>query len=285
YTIQMLSKKPIKKAAVSREGIVNIRPVHGDPTRLLLAGQAADTTRLELVDEDDKRENYEVIVQRDLENLRTQLRRAVPAGSIIPTAINESTVVLSGYVTRTSDATIVQQVAEGLGFRVINDVKVGGVQQVQLDVVVAIVSRSEFRRMAFDFLVNSQNFFFANVTSGAAANPGTIGTGGALSVAANGLTNGVGGPNGAPTNVLFGVLHNGYNLLGFLQALREENVLKLMAEPRLVTLSGRPASFLSGGEQAVPVPAGLGQVGVQFEEFGTRLNFLPIVLGNGKIHL
>src|SRR5262249_53913336 len=48
---------------------------------------------------------------------------------------------------------------------------------------------------------------------------------------------------------------------------------------------GRPASFLSGGEQAIPVPAGLGQVGVQFEEFGTRVNLLPIVLGNGKIHL
>ena len=52
-----------------------------------------------------------------------------------------------------------------------------------------------------------------------------------------------------------------------------------------MTLSGNPASFLDGGEQAVPVPAGLGQVGVQFEEFGTRLNFLPIVLGNGRIHL
>src|SRR5262249_35136129 len=73
--------------------------------------------------------------------------------------------------------------------------------------------------------------------------------------------------------------------LAFLQALKDENLAKLLAEPRLVTLSGRPASFLSGGEQAIPVPAGLGQVGVQFEEFGTRLNFLPIVLGNGRIHL
>jgi pilus assembly protein CpaC len=52
-----------------------------------------------------------------------------------------------------------------------------------------------------------------------------------------------------------------------------------------MTLSGRTASLLDGGEQAIPVPAGLGQVGTQFEEFGTRLNFLPIVLGNGKIHL
>jgi pilus assembly protein CpaC len=67
--------------------------------------------------------------------------------------------------------------------------------------------------------------------------------------------------------------------------LRDEEVTKLLAEPRLVTISGKPASFLSGGEQAVPVPAGLGQVGVQFEEFGTRLNFLPIVMGDGRIHL
>src|SRR5262249_29061127 len=73
--------------------------------------------------------------------------------------------------------------------------------------------------------------------------------------------------------------------LGFLQALENEGLVKLLAQPRLVTLSGNPASFLDGGEQAVPVPAGLGQVGVQFEEFGTRLNFLPIVLGNGRIHL
>ena len=49
--------------------------------------------------------------------------------------------------------------------------------------------------------------------------------------------------------------------------------------------SDRQGSFLDGGEQAIPVPAGLGQIGVQFEEFGTRLNFLPIVMGNGKIHL
>src|SRR5262249_24493131 len=43
--------------------------------------------------------------------------------------------------------------------------------------------------------------------------------------------------------------------------------------------------FLDGGEQAIPVPAGLGQVGVQFEEFGTRLSFVPIVIGDGRIRL
>jgi Flp pilus assembly secretin CpaC len=75
------------------------------------------------------------------------------------------------------------------------------------------------------------------------------------------------------------------NFRGVMEALRKLNQVKLVAEPRLVTLSGRPASFLSGGEQAVPVFDGSGQVGVQFEEFGIRLNFVPTVLGNGKIHL
>src|SRR5262249_26735831 len=126
---------------------------------------------------------------------------------------------------------------------------------------------------------------FASATSGALVAPTSIGTAGALSTAGLGLTGTVGSPNGVPTNILFGVLRNNFNFLGFLQALREDNLLKVMAEPKLIAMSGQPASFLSGGEQAVPVPAGLGQVGVQFEEFGTRLNFLPIVLGNGRIHL
>jgi Flp pilus assembly secretin CpaC len=77
--------------------------------------------------------------------------------------------------------------------------------------------------------------------------------------------------------------HERRAFLGFLSALKQGGLAKILAEPRLVTLNGRPASFLSGGAQAV---AGPGQVGgVQFEEFGTRVNFLPIVLGNGKVRL
>jgi pilus assembly protein CpaC len=72
---------------------------------------------------------------------------------------------------------------------------------------------------------------------------------------------------------------------GFLQALRDENLAKILAQPKLVTLSGRSATLLSGGEQAIPEAAGLGSISVKFEPFGTKLSFLPIVLGDGKIHL
>src|SRR5262249_50366629 len=86
-------------------------------------------------------------------------------------------------------------------------------------------------------------------------------------------------------NIFLGAIKDSGGFIGFLQALETQGLAKVLAEPRLVTLSGRQASLLDGGEQAIPVPAGLGQIGVQFEEFGTRLNFVPIVLGNGKIHL
>jgi Flp pilus assembly secretin CpaC len=69
-----------------------------------------------------------------------------------------------------------------------------------------------------------------------------------------------------------------------LRILRDLGLVKTLSEPRVVTLSGRPASSLTGGEAAIPVPAGRGPVGVQFVEFGTRLNFLPIVRGD-KIYL
>jgi pilus assembly protein CpaC len=183
-------------------------------------------------------------------------------------------------VDKVEDADVVLRVAQSLGVQVINAMRVGGVQQVQLDVVVASVTRSENRSIGFDFLTNSRNFFFASTVAQAVAEPASVGAGGAFSVAPALL-----GTPAATSNVLFGVVHDGWGFLGFLNALRQEGVAKFIAEPRLVTKSGRPASFLVGGEQAIPVPAGLGQIGVQFEEFGTRLNFLPVVLGNGRIHL
>ncbi len=283
--LKMKSGKPIKTVTVPVPDVIQVRTMVGDPTMVLVTGQNPNVTRIELEDVDGNKETHEVIVQLDIEYLRTQLRRVVPTANIIPIPTSSNSVTLTGYVAHAEDLNVVQQVAASFGgMNVINALRVGGPQQVQVDVIVASVSRSEFRRMAFNFLVNSKNTFFASTVGQATVNPQIIGTGGTFSVAP-GLQGAVGSPNGAPDNIFGGILHSGWGLLYFLQALRDENVLKTLAEPRVVTMSGRPASFLSGGEQAIPVPAGLGQVGVQFEEFGTRLNLLPIVLGNGKIHL
>jgi Flp pilus assembly secretin CpaC len=124
------------------------------------------------------------------------------------------------------------------------------VSQVQLDVVVARVARGKTRALGLENLPNCR---MTLATENAALRGGVLGS--------------------------------SADLLARLHALEKKNLAKVLAQPKLITLSGNPANFLDGGEQAVPIPEGLGSVGVQFEEFGTRLNFLPIVLGNGKIHL
>ena len=254
-----------------------------------MTGQDAGITHLELTDVDGKTETFDIIVQADVEFLRIQLKRMFPTANITPVPISNNFIIPArrrSTTSRTWPARLNLAATAFPGVTFINELTVAGDQQVQLCVTVAQVSRSELRSMAFDFLTDSKNFFFGSTVGGAVAQPAAVGIG-----SSNLNVTGLGGQvlSGVPgcqrANLLFGVIHNRWGFLGFLQALRTEGVVKSLNEPTVTTMSGRPASFLVGGEQAIPVPAGLGQVGVQFEEFGTRLNFVPIVLGNGKIHL
>jgi pilus assembly protein CpaC len=282
--LQMKNKRAIKTVVNPKENVVSIRAVAGDPTTILITGQQPDVTTIELTDVNDVKETYEVIVQLDVEYLRTLLRRTVPTANVTPIPSSNNAVILTGTVTRAEDVSIIMSVAQSIGgIQVINGMRVGGVQQVQLDVLVASVSRSLDRSIGFDGEINSKNSFFGSFVSQNATLPTTIGTGGQLSIYPNG---GLPGTPAGSSNFLFGVLHSGWGMLGFLQALKTEGVAKFITQPSLVTLSGRPATFLVGGDQAVPVVGGIGgATGVQFEPFGTQLTFLPVVLGNGKIYI
>ncbi len=75
----------------------------------------------------------------------------------------------------------------------------------------------------------------------------------------------------------------------FLQALRQNNLIRVLAEPNLVTSSGQQADFLAGGEFPIPVPqagtSGAAAITIEYKDFGVRLSFVPVVLGDGKIRL
>jgi pilus assembly protein CpaC len=81
------------------------------------------------------------------------------------------------------------------------------------------------------------------------------------------------------------------NLAVFIQALQENNLLEILAEPNLLTESGKEASFLAGGQFPYPVLQSVGSgttgsaITIQFKEFGVRLNFLPTLSPDGVIHL
>jgi pilus assembly protein CpaC len=257
---------------VSREDVLGVRIDPNDPGKLLLTGKAAGLSQLTLVFKEAPRRVYDVIVQPDLNLLRTLIKRTVPTAAVDVQPGIGNVIVMSGYVTSPQDADIVTRlVASAVGNvnNVINAVQVGGGQHVQIDVVVASVDRTAIRQRGFDFFIGGTTANFASIVSGLITGTGTVGGLPTVSQAAN---------------LQLGIVPTPF--LGALQALRRENIAKFIAEPRVVTQSGRPAFFRAGGQQAIISPtSGITGPGVQLQPFGTELEVLPIVYGNGQIWL
>lgn len=286
--LRMSKKQLVGRAESDKPDVVAIGQALADQSGVILRGVAPGIARVTLTSLDGKEtEVYEVLVQTDVELLRSVLARAVPTANVIPIPGGGNTIILTGWVARSEDVQTIMDVARtftgaGVGAAsIVNALKVGGVMQVQLDVVVARVARSELRRMGFDWHSDGQRHFLTSAPSGLFQDP-SIGS----------ITGGGDQPLQIPNQIItapsafLGIFTADQLFFFFLQALRDNNLAKVLAEPRLVTLSGKPADFVAGGEQAVPVVSGLGgTAGVQFVPFGTLLSFLPIVLGNGKIYL
>ena len=285
--LQMKSKKLIKQVFNEKPNVVFVESDAANPAYLILRGQQQGTSRLELTDADNAKETYEVVVQTDLDLLRNILKRAVPTANVdvIPFGVG---VVLTGTVARADDVDTILRIAGtvlGTGpLSVVNALTVGGVHQVQLDVTVARVDRTKLRQRGFNFIVNGTTVSAGSVLGGL-----TSSSSGSSSSSSSTASVGIipSAASAAPTsaaNIVFGIIPAQFQ--GILQALKTENLAKLIAEPKLVTQSGRPARFLSGGQQATLGPSsGINGPGVVYQDIGTELEFLPIVYGNGKIYL
>jgi pilus assembly protein CpaC len=283
--LSMSTKKNIANVFLSGDGVAQVT---GGvvPNEVVIRGVAAGAVRLELTDVDGKKENYEIIVQFDVQYVRSLLNRAVPTANIDIIPLLNNAFILTGWVGKVEDVAIVNSIATqmiGAQSRVINAIQVGGVMQVQLDVTVASVNRSEARRRGFSFSVNGKTVVGGSILSGLVTVPSQAAVAPPIGLQIGGLGAApVGPPNGA--NIAFGVIPWGFQFL--LQALRDESVAKVLAEPKVVTMSGRPAHFLSGGQQAVLSAQGsIGGPGVDFKDVGTEIDVLPVVLGNGRIYL
>jgi pilus assembly protein CpaC len=85
---------------------------------------------------------------------------------------------------------------------------------------------------------------------------------------------------------LFGAFKtNNVNIQALVDALNQEGLLTVLAEPNLVALSGQTASFLAGGEFPIPVSQTNGAISVEFKQFGVKLDFTPTVLNDHRISL
>jgi pilus assembly protein CpaC len=86
-------------------------------------------------------------------------------------------------------------------------------------------------------------------------------------------------------NALIRFNAGGATWTGFIDALKTDGLVKVLAEPTLIALSGNEASFLAGGQFPVPVPQGLGTVAIEYKDFGVMLKFTPTVLADNKINI
>lgn len=245
------------------------------PHRIRLHAENPGVTSLKLIDEFDSVFEVEVFVEPDTRELQAYLERLFPGTAVEVVGLRDG-VVLRGWVTDPVQIPQIITVAEQFYPTVNNQMNVGGVSQIQLHVKVMEVQRSKMRELGFNFLALGQNYAVAST-------PGSI-------VNLTELSSPIGGPVGATTTfgdseLTFAITGSRNIFNGFLKALQTESLAKVLAEPTLVTTSGRPASMLSGGEFPVLVPQGVGATTIEWREFGVRMEAVPIVLGNGRLRL
>tara|TARA_R110002111_G_scaffold262504_1_gene338949 strand:- start:130498 stop:132276 length:1779 start_codon:yes stop_codon:yes gene_type:complete len=249
------------------------------PNEIRVQALVPGVTTLVITDENKKVFTVETFVSGDARHLQAYLRELFPRSSVNAIKVQDS-VVLRGWVTEPEAITEMVEIAEQFFPNgVLNQMKLAGVQQVLLKVKIMEVQRSKIRQLGV-------NWLFLNQSSYIYSTPGTL-------VPITGITVPFGGPPAlsasqnliSGTSLGFGLVDSSNIFQAFIEALKKEALLKILAEPELVTTSGRPANLLSGGEFPILVPQSLGTVTIEWREFGVRMEAVPIVLGNGRLRL
>jgi pilus assembly protein CpaC len=233
---------------------------------------------------------YDITVEPDISEILQQLRAAFP-GEQIEVSSSRDSIVLTGVVSDVEVAKQAGAIAAARTKSVVNllQAPVADNPQVMLQVKFATVDRTALSQLGVNlFSINNaligvsttQQFAFPRIGQ-LQFSPGPDGEPvlGNQQVTASDLLN------------LF-AFRPDINVGATLRLLQSKNLLEILAEPNLVTVSGREASFLAGGEFPFPVISTTGGgaqtvpvVTIQFRPFGVRLFFTPTVGPNGLIHL
>jgi pilus assembly protein CpaC len=259
--------KPIPQAQVNNPEVIRLTPL--SPTQIQIAALKPGVTQVNLWGKDGKIYSIDVLVVGDARQLDEVLKAQFPESTIKVIPIAEGSIYLSGTVDRPESVPHIVNIAKNYYPEVINNLSVGGVQQVLLHVKVMEVSRTKLRKLGVDWALFS---------------------GGGLSAWSrpNGLANidaeGVRLYSDSSETFFFRVLTGG-QFWASVEALRQNNLLKIHSEPTLVTVSGEPATYLVGGEVPYTVPQSLGTTSIEFKKYGTQLEFVPVVMGNGTIRM
>jgi len=272
----------LKRVAVTDPTIAD--PTVITPTQILVHGRSAGEVSLLIWDELERSRSFDLRVDVDVSTLAEEERRVFPDEQITVTP-SRSAVVLSGHVSTEDVSKRAAELASAYAKSVVNVLTFGpvGAQEVLLQVRFAEVDRSALTQLGVNFL-----------STGAANTIGTTGTGQFGGFGSQQLSQSTGSGAGFQSQE---TISNVLNLFLFrpdlhfgavLEDLETKNLLQILAEPNLIAVNGKKASFLAGGQFPFPIVqpgAGFTAVTISFKEFGVKLEFTPVIMPNGNIHL
>ena len=243
----------IPELLVDNQYVLRVTPISAN--EVLLSGLKPGVATITVTDANNRKQLIDVLVSGDVRPLELRLRQIFPNSNIRAIAL-ETGVVLTGTIARADQVDTAMQVAAEYFPTVHNNMRLPDSQMIAIEVQVYEVARTKVRELGIDWNVNT-----TDVTASI-----------------------LGGGNVANT-LTFSVLNGSDRLEGFLQALERRSLAKLLDKPTLVAMNGRPAEFLEGGEIPFEINQGLGNTTIQFRPFGTKLDVVPIVQGEGTIRL
>lgn len=277
--------KPFASAVVGDPKTADALPM--SDRVVYIQGKKPGTTNISLFDKDKQLLTIiDVDVTIDTEHITRNIRTSLESTGIRVTSSN-SQVVLSGVAKDAPDAERAVAIAKAMAPEVvvINAMKVAPSQQVMLKVRYLEVDRHAAREIGV-------NWFGANTAGNRGINtgrgePAALGRDPAgLPIIKSASTFASGGTTEPFAVAIANLLSNGTTLDVMISALETKGLVRALAEPDLVALSGDTASFLAGGEIPVPtVQPTTGTITTEYKPFGVQLAFVPTVLGNGIINL
>jgi pilus assembly protein CpaC len=252
------------------------------PREILVDGKAPGTISL-IIWGSTERVQYDVVVEQPVSALEQQLHQLFP-GEEVQVTTNADGIVLSGRVSSTQVMLRIGEVVRAAATKanVINMLQVPGgtdAQQVMLQVRIAEVNRravTELGTTLFTGPTGAGNWIGRSTTGQFPS----VGFKDLERTEAGGEVVDLKGKMEFSDFLNIFLFNTNWNAGALVRALKQTGHFQSLAEPNLIAYNGREASFLAGGEFPVPIVTALGQLTIQFKEFGVRLNFTPTIAGD-----
>lgn len=253
---------------------------------IYILGKRTGTTNVSLIDSERKLVGLiDIEVRPDTSVIESQVRQSTGDSGLRVDSQGDR-VVLAGTA---GDAVSVDRAMQVAPPGTLNLTRVRSPQQVMLKVRFVEVNRNAGRALGTRFEFGGRNTL-ANVGAFGGSTPVSSTTNGGLLSGVVGTAVSAATTGGVPfANLVQSFRGSSGQLDLFVSALETKGLLRRLAEPNLIAMSGDRAEFLAGGEIPIPIANqtfnGSPQITVSYKEFGVKLGFTPTVLKNGMIHL